>query len=252
MAFTYPYLHGSALDRIEEEPAGPKQLVVDDLVDIGDDIKKGVKSVDSARQLLTLARKKVGHLKYSRQLKERLITLIEYQRDHLSRGLQHFLNMVLLPYPTIDMVKTKVTLLFNSPSIKDRTFTVSDTSKEKRDFTKNSILSLRSLTNATTCISKTTSAILDFTEPLKKLEIAEEDSLIIMSLMKEVINAVRGATGDAMMKGIHRMTKLQTVLKRVAARLQEKDLLSDLMEEDSKKKYWTKVNLRDHVKMVMR
>ena len=113
MAITYPYLHGSALDIIEEKPAGPRQLVVDDLVDIGDDIKKGVKSVDRARELLTLARKKVSQLKYSHQLKGRLLTLIEYQRDHLSRGLQHFLNMILLPYPTINMVKKKVTLLFN-------------------------------------------------------------------------------------------------------------------------------------------
>jgi hypothetical protein len=160
--------------------------------------------------------------------------------------------MVLLPYPTINMVKTKVTLVFNSPFMKDRTFTVSDISKDRRDFTKSSTVSLRSLTAATTSISETTSAILDFTEALEKLEIADEDSMIIMPLMKEVINAVRGATGDVMMKGIHRMIRLQRVLTRVATRLQELNLLSDLMEEDSKKKYWTKVNLSDHVKMVMR
>jgi hypothetical protein len=70
--------------------------------------------------------------------------------------------MVLLPYPTIDMVKTKVTLVFNSPIIKDRTLIVSDIPKEKRDFTKSSIISLRVLTNATTSISETTIAILDF------------------------------------------------------------------------------------------
>jgi len=160
--------------------------------------------------------------------------------------------MVLLPYPTIDMVKTKVTLVFNSPFMKDRTFTVSDTSKEKRDFTKSSTISLRSLTNASSSISEITSAILDFTEALEKLEVADEDGLILMPLIKEVINAVRGATGDVMMKGIHRMMRLQKVLTRVATRLQEPDLLSDLMEEDSKKKYWTKVNLRHHVKKVMR
>ena len=150
------------------------------------------------------------------------------------------------------MVKTKVTLVFNSPFMKDRTFTVSDISKDRRDFTKSSTVSLRSLTAATNSISETTSAILDFTEALEKLEIADEDSMIIMPLMKEVINAVRGATGDIMMKGIHRMMRLQKVLTRVASRLQESNLLSDLMEEDSKKKYWIKSNLRDHVKMVMR
>jgi hypothetical protein len=160
--------------------------------------------------------------------------------------------MVLLPYPTIDMVKTKVTLVFNSPFMKDRTFTVSATSKERRDFTKSSTVPLRSLTAATTSISETTSAILDFAEALEKLEVADEDSLIIKLLLKEVINAVRGATGDVMMKGIHRMMRLQKVLTRVATRLQEPNLLINFMEEDSKTKYWRKVILRDHVKMVMR
>ena len=131
------------------------------------------------------------------------------------------------------MVKTKVTLVFNSPFMKDRTFTVSDISKDRRDFTKSSTVSLQSLTAATNSISETTSAILDFTEALEKLEIAEEDSLIIMPLMKEVINAVRGATGDIMMKGIHRMMRLQKMLSRVATRLQDPNLLSDLIEEDS-------------------
>jgi hypothetical protein len=160
--------------------------------------------------------------------------------------------MVLLPYPTIDMVKTKVTLVFNSPFMKDRTFTVNATSKERRDFTKSSTVSLRSLTTATTSISETTSTILDFAEALEKLEVADEDGVIIMPLLKEVINAVRGATGDVMMKGIHKMMRLQKVLTRVATRLQEPNLLMNLMEEDSKAKYWRKVILRDHVKMVMR
>ena len=160
--------------------------------------------------------------------------------------------MVLIPYPSIGMGKTKIRLVFNSPYMKDRTFTISAANKERRDFTKSSTVSLRFLTAATNSISETTSAILDFTEALEKLEIADEDSLIIMPLMKEVINAVRGATGDVMMKGIHRMIRLQRVLTRVATRLQELNLLSDLMEEDNKKNYWTKVNLRHHVKMVMR
>ena len=140
--------------------------------------------------------------------------------------------MVLLPYPTIDMVKTKVTLVFNSPFMKDRTFTVSATSKERRDFTKSSIVSLRFLTDATTSISETTSAILDFAEALEKLEVADEDGVIIMPLVKEVINAVRGATADVMMKGIHRMMRLQRVLTRVTTRLQEPNLLINLMKED--------------------
>jgi hypothetical protein len=160
--------------------------------------------------------------------------------------------MVLIPYPSIDIGKTKVRLVFNSPFMKDRTFTISASTKERRDFTKSTTVSLKSLTAATTCISETTSAILDFTEALEKLEVADEDSFIIKPLLKEVINAVRGATGDVMMKGIHRMMRLQRVLTKVATRLQEPNLLINLMEEDSKTKYWRKVNLRDHVTMVMR
>ena len=103
--------------------------------------------------------------------------------------------------------------------MKDRTFTVNSSSKERRDFTKSSTASLLSLTTTTTSISETTSAILDFAEALEKLEVADEDVLIIKPLLKEVINAVRGPTGDVMIKGMHRMMKLQNVHKRVAKRL---------------------------------
>jgi hypothetical protein len=75
--------------------------------------------------------------------------------------------MVLIPYPSIGMGKTKVRLVFNSPFMRDRTFTVNATSKERRDFTKRSTVSLQSLTAATTSITETTSAILDFTEALE-------------------------------------------------------------------------------------
>jgi hypothetical protein len=44
-------------------------LVVDDLLDIGDDIKEGLNAVDGARDLLTHSRQKVGDLRYSRKLK---------------------------------------------------------------------------------------------------------------------------------------------------------------------------------------
>ena len=128
------------------------------------------------------------------------------------------------------MVKTKVKLVFNSPFMKDRTFTVSDSSKERRDFTKSSTVSLQSLITTTSSISETTSAILDFAETLESLEVADEDMVIIKPLLREVINAVREAFGNIMMKGIHRMMRLQTVLKRVSARLQGPHLLSDLIE----------------------
>ena len=70
---------------MNEEPVGPLRLVVDDLVDIGDDIKEGVNAVDGARYLLTLSRQKVSKLRYSIKLRDRLLRLIEDQREYLSR-----------------------------------------------------------------------------------------------------------------------------------------------------------------------
>jgi len=58
MALAYPYLYGKALDSIQEIPSDIKCLVVDDLIDIGDDIKEGINTVDSARYLLSLSRQK--------------------------------------------------------------------------------------------------------------------------------------------------------------------------------------------------
>ena len=55
-----------------------------------------------------------------------------------------------------------------------------------------------------------------------------------------------------MMRGTHRMMRLQTVVKRVSKRLQDPNLLKNLMNEGSTPRYWRVVNLRDHVKMVMR
>jgi hypothetical protein len=75
--------------------------------------------------------------------------------------------MVLIPHPSIGMGKTKVRLVFNSPFMRDRTITVNATPKERRDFTKSSTVSLQTLTAATSSITETTCAILDFTEALE-------------------------------------------------------------------------------------
>ena len=45
-------------------------------------------------------------------------------RNYLSRKLQHFLNLLLIPHPKVGLGKTEVLLLFNSPFMKDRTFTI--------------------------------------------------------------------------------------------------------------------------------
>jgi len=75
--------------------------------------------------------------------------------------------MVLIPNENIGLGKTKVILVFNSPFMKDRTFTVNATPKERRNFTKSSTESVRKLSNAATHITESMSAILDYTEALE-------------------------------------------------------------------------------------
>ena len=91
--------------------------------DIGDDLIQGINQIDAARQLLTQSRHKVSHIHSAPNLRGKLKRLIDGMRDYLSRKLQHFLNQVLIPHPKIGLGKTKVLLHFNSPFMKDRTFT---------------------------------------------------------------------------------------------------------------------------------
>ena len=75
--------------------------------------------------------------------------------------------MVLIPNEKIGLGKTKVILVFNSPFMRDRTFTVSATPKERRNFTKSSTVSVRTLSTAAKHITESMIAILDFTEALE-------------------------------------------------------------------------------------
>ena len=65
--------------------------------------------------------------------------------------------------------------------------------------------------------------------------------------MKEAINAVKRANDDPMMRGTHRMMCLQSALKRVAARLNDPNLLINLIDDYSTKKLTTTGNLKDIV-----
>jgi hypothetical protein len=56
-------------------------------------------------------------------------------RNYLSRKQQYFINMLLIPNGKVRLGKTKVRLIFNSPFMKDRTFTVNSNHKERRSFT---------------------------------------------------------------------------------------------------------------------
>ena len=122
----HPYLYGTALDRIQDTPTGLVTINIQ-TDDIGDDLIQGINQIDAARQLLTHSRHKVSHLKGAPNLRGRFKRLIDDMRDYLSRKLQHFLNQLLIPHPKIGLGKTEVLLLFNSPFMKDRTFTVNVT-----------------------------------------------------------------------------------------------------------------------------
>lgn len=54
------------------------------------------------------------------------------------------------------------------------------------------------------------------------------------------------------MKRTHKTMSLESVLMRVGNRLNEPELLIDLMNEDSKKRYYTIVSLREIVRARMR
>jgi hypothetical protein len=103
--------------------------------------------------------------------------------------------------------------------MRDRDFTVNSNPKERRSFTQRSTVSLRSLIKATSSISESASAIMDLTESLEQAEFTKEESVFIKPLLNEVIDAVKGVSRDIMMKGPHRMMRLQSVLKRITTRL---------------------------------
>jgi hypothetical protein len=93
---------------------------------------------------------------------------------------------------------------------------------------------------------------MDFAEALDQVEFADEERLFLQPLMREAINAVKKANNDPMMRGTHRMMCLQSVLKRVAARLNEPNLLINLMDEFSTKKLTSTANLKDIVQWQMK
>ena len=172
---------------MEDEDTGPLQIVVKDL-DIGDDLCQGIQDIEGARVLLTHSRHLVAQLKYSATLRGRLSRLIDDQRDYLSRRLQHFLNMILIPHPSIGLGKTKVRLLFNCALMRDRTFTVSSMPKDRNNFSQRSSVSLQSLQKVVATISETTCAIMDFAEALSAVEFEKEESIFLKPILKKVLD----------------------------------------------------------------
>jgi hypothetical protein len=85
----------------------------------------------------------------------------------------------------------------------------------------------------------TVSAIMDFTEALKEVVYADEEAVFLEHMMLQLINAVRATSGISRLHKKHRMKHLQSELKRVTSRLQEPDLLINLMDEYSTYKFYS-------------
>ena len=67
-AISYPMLCGSALANAKEVQDGPKQFIVQELEDIGDDLAEGILAIDGARYLLTKFNKTVKDMKHAKDL----------------------------------------------------------------------------------------------------------------------------------------------------------------------------------------
>ena len=65
---SYPMLCGSALAIAKEVEEGPKQFIVQELEDIGDDLTEGILAIDGARYLLTKFNKTVNDMKHAKDL----------------------------------------------------------------------------------------------------------------------------------------------------------------------------------------
>jgi hypothetical protein len=109
--------------------------------------------------------------------------------------------------------KEKVTLLFNSIFIEDRTFTVEITPKEQRSYRLGSSHLLKSLQDAVTLISDSSLTLMDLCIALKELELENEERELLKPLIKEVIEAVNSSAHDFQMDVEDRIKCLKSKAK---------------------------------------
>ena len=105
MAIAHSYLHGTALESMEEEPKGLAHIDVYNY-DIGDDLMNGINDVYGSRHLITNSRQFVTQIKYNSKLKKRLLSLIVDMINYLGRKLQRLINILLIPHPKVGIGKT--------------------------------------------------------------------------------------------------------------------------------------------------
>jgi hypothetical protein len=91
--------------------------------------------------------------------------------------------MILIPNDMIGLGKTKVLLIFNSPMIRDREFTVQSLPKDRRNFTYPSTVHLKSLISKVNRIEKTSNAINYFAESLNHVVFQLEETVFLKPLL---------------------------------------------------------------------
>ena len=237
-----PLLYGPALtNAIEELPEGPVVIKTSE-IDSGDDLTDGINAIDSVRSILSKVREEVKGIKYI-DLQDELQGLVDHWQAYFKRRLQYFVEMVL--FPMVGYGKHKVMIEFDGCWLDARQFTVNVKPRDRRGFSHNSAFFLRSLHEVIQVISEVLYAIQDLTLAFNKLKIDDEQLYELLdSLIKEVHDSISSLRSGKDMELIHKINQLESVVSSVAKHLNEPNLIQDLKEKESNKKFWATVDLQ--------
>jgi len=72
----------------------------------------------------------------------------------------------------------------------------------------------------------------------------EQQYELLDSLIKQVHDTISSLRSDKDMELIHKINQLESVVSSVAKHLNEPDLIKDLREKESNKKFWATVDLQ--------
>jgi hypothetical protein len=80
----------------------------------------------------------------------------------------------------------------------------------------------------------------------------EQQYELLDSLIKQVHDTISSLRSDKDMELIHKINQLESVVSSVAKHLNEPDLIKDLREKESNKKFWATVDLQVLVRSRMK
>ena len=149
--------------------------------------------------------------------------------------------------------KHKVMIEFDGCWLDARQFTVNVKPRDRRGFSHNSAFFLRSLQEVIQGISEVLYAIQDLTLAFNKLKIDDEQQYeLLNSLIKQVHDSISSLRSGKDMELIHKINQLESVVSSVAKHLNEPNLIQDLKEKESNKKFWATVDLQALVRSRMK